>query len=125
MALAGGSGSAQEIVYDNTEHSLDYGLPVTGEIGDEIRLGGTNRNITDVQFEYFGNWTNQNVEFGQLYFYLNDGPVVNTDGSRAPNTLFWESPLFSVAPGFGSIGIHDLNILVPDNFTVRNPVLSA
>ena len=119
LIFAGRSNFGQvEIVYDNTVHSLDSTLPVTGEIADEIRLGGIARNITDVQFEYFGQWTATGDEVGQLYFYLNDGAVVNTDGSRAPNTLFWESPLFNVSPGFGSIGIHDLNITVPDNFTV-------
>ena len=111
-------GSGGEIVYDNTVHSSNFGLPVIGEIGDEITLGGAGRNITDVQFEYYGKWTNEINAAGQLHFYLNDGDIVDAFGSRAPKTVFWESPLFNVSSGYGSIGIHDLNVAVPNNFTV-------
>ncbi|MDB6037037.1 MAG: hypothetical protein JWM99_878 [Verrucomicrobiales bacterium] len=109
---------AQEIVYDNTVHNLDFGLPVTGEVGDEVTLGGTARNITDVQFEYFGNWLTQGNEIGQVRFYLNDGPGVDAFGSQAPKTMIWESPLFQLYPGYNAQSIHDLNITVPNNFTV-------
>jgi hypothetical protein len=109
---------AQEIVYDNTVHNLDFGLPVTGEVGDEVTLGGTARNITDVQFEYFGNWLTQGNEVGQLRFYLNDGPGVDLFNSQAPKTMIWESPLFQLYPGYNAQSIHDLNIAVPNNFTV-------
>ena len=92
LAAFGSPDSGGEIVYDNTVHSLNYGLPVIGEIGDEISLGGTGRNITDVQFEYYGQWTAQGDEFGQLYFYLNDGEVVDAFGSRAPSRARRQTP---------------------------------
>jgi hypothetical protein len=118
LSLSAISAGAQEIVYDNTLHSLDYGLPVTAEVGDEITLGGTARNVTDVEFEYFGDWLTQGNEVGQLRFYLNDGIGVDAFGSQAPKTLIWESPLFQLYPGYNSQSINSLNITVPDNFTL-------
>jgi hypothetical protein len=94
----------QETIYDNTTNDQNQDLDLTGhEIGDEIILGGTARELVEFSFEYWGSSSNgtafdANVE-GRVRFYLNDGtPVENVPGSARPSTIFYESASFSVDP---------------------------
>jgi hypothetical protein len=98
--------NAQEVVFNNTTNDLNQNLDADGnQIGDEIILEGTARQLYEFSFEYWGTTTltggetfNENVE-ARVRFYLNDGPAApEVPGSAMPNTVFFESALFSLDP---------------------------
>jgi hypothetical protein len=97
---------AQEIVFDNTTNDLNQNLDADGnEIGDEVILQGTARQLYEFSFEYWGSTTptggetfTGNVE-ARVRFYLNDGPPApDVPGSAMPSTVIFESSLFSLDP---------------------------
>jgi hypothetical protein len=97
-------GHTQEIIYDNTTNDQNLDLDTLGhEIGDEIILGGSDRELIEFSFQYWGSSSGNtafdaNVE-GRVRFYLNDGtPVEDVTGSARPSTIFYESGAFSVDP---------------------------
>jgi hypothetical protein len=91
-------------IYDNSVNDLNIRFhPGTLEVGDEILLAGTERYLTQFDFEYFG--TNSaspgNVSFAgpvqaRVRFYKNDGAPFN--GYNTPGTVFYDSGWFG---GFG------------------------
>jgi hypothetical protein len=94
----------QEIVYDNTTNDQNQNLDLAGnEVGDQIILEGTARELIEFTFEYWGSTTGDtcfevDVE-GRVRFYLNDGaPVDEVPGSARPNTVFYDSGSFLVDP---------------------------
>jgi hypothetical protein len=89
-------------IYDNSGNDLVTRLnPGLKEIGDEIIFAGTERYVTQFDFEYYGlNSANSllfsgNVE-ARVRFYLNDGPTFNTYAT--PGTVLFDSGWFG---GFG------------------------
>src|SRR6476659_4541977 len=74
------SGLAQQaaIVYENATTDLNrpYG-PNGVEFGDEITLAGSNRTVTEFQFEYCLSGNANGNETVQLRFYANDGATIN------------------------------------------------
>ncbi len=113
--------SAQEVVYENVDPSryLSNALPIIGEVGDEVELGGTARIITGLQFEYYGYWIPQGDERVTVRFYKNDGPTVDAfDNSHSPKTLIWEGSLGLLSPGYQTRTFTNINKLVPSDFTI-------
>jgi len=121
------SGLAQQaaIVYENATTDLNrtYG-PNGVEFGDEITLAGSNRTVTEFQFEYFLSGNANGNETVQLRFYANDGATINrplTDGttiqSKGPGTLLYTSPVLSLQTGFNYADASGFSINVPSDFT--------
>jgi hypothetical protein len=95
---------SQEIIYDNTTNDQNENLDLGGnEVGDEIIVGGTARDLVEFSFEYWGSTSggaafDANVE-GRIRFYHNDGtPVEDVPGSARPSTIFYDSGSFLVDP---------------------------
>jgi len=105
------------VVYDNTSNSLNRTYsPGNGiEFGDEIFLAGTDRTITEFQFETFTSSNASGDETAQIIFRLNDG--IN----GAPNTEIARSELFPLGAGNNTTETHVWSgLFVPlsaDNFT--------
>jgi hypothetical protein len=93
---------AATIIFDNTSHDLLTQFnPGTLEVGDEIILApGTERNLIDFSFEYWGANSIHPDSFtgtidARVQFYLNDGTPGN-QGYATPGTSFYDSGWFSV-----------------------------
>ena len=86
-----------EYVYSNVSGDLKTRLNAgTFEIADEIILGGTGRELTDFDFQYYG-LTFSGNEQARVRFYLNDGAAYNGDpNARRPLTMFYDSGYFPV-----------------------------
>jgi hypothetical protein len=103
-----------DTIYDNTAIDLNTRFnPGTNEVGDEILLAGTFRNLTNFSFEYWGTNTVGGLLFSggveaRVRFYENDGTTFN--GYATPGTMFYDSGPFSINPTprstivFSSIG---------------------
>jgi hypothetical protein len=121
--------SAQTIVYDNSDGDLNRTYlpqPNTNGVafGDQINLDGTDRVVMNFKFEYFLSGNASGDEAAQLFFYANDGQVIeqsNPDGSTfqvtAPGTLLYTSPVLSLQTGFQTADASGFEIAVPDSFT--------
>src|SRR5437867_4253607 len=91
-------------IYDNSVNDLKIRFhPGTLEVGDEIILAGTERYLTQFDFEYFGtnNLSPGNIAFAgpveaRVRFYINDGAPFS--GYASPGTMFYDSGWFG---GFG------------------------
>ncbi len=117
--LLGASASAA-IIYDNTE---TFTGRITGEesgteIGDVVVFGGTDRILTDFQFEYFvggpGGTAASGNEMAQVFLRAMDGPS-NGAGGNLPGTILWQSGQFSLESGYHQIDITGLNVTVPNS----------
>jgi len=100
-----------EIVFDNSENYLTNFYASTLEYGDELHLAGTARNVTIFQFEYFGDFLGSGDETTRVRFYANDGP------GKSPMTMLYDSGLFPVFPGYNTVPLTGISVLVPDVFT--------
>jgi hypothetical protein len=87
-------------IFDNSSNDLlNQFDPGTAQVGDEIILAGTERNLIDFSFEYWGaNSIHPGTFSGtidaRVQFYLNDGTPFN--GYATPGTSFFDSGWFSV-----------------------------
>ena len=93
--------SADE-VYDNSVNDLAYRFaPGPLEIGDEIRLAGTARIVTNFTFEYWGENASRPDFAGyvqaRVRFYENDGEPA-TSGYPTPGTVLFDSGWFPIGP---------------------------
>jgi hypothetical protein len=102
-----------EVVYDNSQTYLTNYHPSLLEYGDEIRLAGTARVVTNFQFEYFGAFLRTGDEEARIRFYANDGP----GRAPAPNTLLYDSGPFPLLSGLNTAPISGISVVVPDVFT--------
>lgn len=90
-----GSTASAATIYDNSTGDLGTRFdPGTLEIGDEIILGGPERNLTSFAFEYWAlnNGTTSGSFNGidvRVRFYLNDGSAFN--GYPSPGTAFFDT----------------------------------
>jgi hypothetical protein len=89
-------------IYDNSVNDLLTRFdPGSLEVGDEIVLAGTNRDLLSFSFEFWGTNTTGALTYSgkpqaRIRFYLNDGPATN--GYAAPGTLFFDSSWISIVP---------------------------
>lgn len=110
------------IVYDDSSNYLGKTYtPGNGEFGDQITLGGTERLITEFQFQTFAtNNVSGNLNpnaMAEVFFRINDGPLSDT-GVPTPGTIFYDSGAFSLSTGFRTLTINDFGTLpVPNTFT--------
>jgi hypothetical protein len=118
-ASAAVASSAQQIVYDNTTTYLDRFAGEEGEFGDEIILGGTARLLTQIQFEYFGDFAQQGDELAKVRIYTND--KVYDLFRNEPTTVLFESGYFPINPGYNSRSIAVPGVLLPEvvTFTIE------
>ncbi len=109
------------IVYDNSNNDLNARLSAESfEIGDEVILGGSDRNLSAFDFQYYGiNFSGG--EQARVRFYNNNGAAYGGNASYLmPNTVFYDSGLFSVGATTRSVLYFDLaneNITLPERFT--------
>src|SRR5438093_1435281 len=106
------------VVYeDSTNYSGKFNLSAN-EYGDEILLDGSARIVTQLQFEYVGNFTPQGDEAARVRFYANTGP----GWKGSPQYLtpasppLWET-VIPVSGGLNTATITVPNIKVPGRFT--------
>jgi hypothetical protein len=112
-----------EVVYDDMVNPVtgSNGKPVftgqSGEFGDELQLAGNARRVTDFYFFYFGNFTAQGDEKVRVKFYKNDLPLARDTNYIGPGTLLYTGAFQTITPGYGTVHLSGLNVLVPDDFT--------
>jgi hypothetical protein len=118
VALAA-SARAQSIVYDNTTTSLDNNFPLlpawmndSAEAGDEIWLGGSDREVTRLAliFNYRGT---EPGTFDALIRFHSYDPVF-----QGPGQTFYESSLTQVqtVAGLHTLSFEIPHVNVPDHF---------
>lgn len=84
-----------DTVYNNSTADSNIRFnPGLAEVGDEITLAGTARDITDFTFQYWGQTFSGN-EQARLRFYLNNG-VASPAGPLTPSTVFYDSGWFNI-----------------------------
>ncbi|MCC7433840.1 MAG: PEP-CTERM sorting domain-containing protein [Methanoregulaceae archaeon] len=110
---------AQSIVYDNTTTSLNNNFPLlpewevnSAEAGDEIWLGGTDREVTELKLIFNYRGTVPGTFNALIRFREYD------ESFQGPGAAFYESPLTQVQT---TAGLHELtfaipNVMVPDHF---------
>jgi PEP-CTERM motif len=117
LTLAGSLSAA--VVYDNTtQANLKTSAFRTGlEYGDEIKLTGTERFVTQFIVGYFGDFSTGSPT-GTVRIYANDGTDAITGPQTAlrPKTLLWESAPLALLANNQELVLSP-NITVPDNFT--------
>src|SRR5664279_1140872 len=90
------------VIFDNSVNDLVTRFaPGTNEVGDEIILAGTERYLTNFQFEFWGTNTADPTAFAgpvqaRVRFYENNG--TNFNGYPSPGSEFYDSGWFSIAP---------------------------
>jgi hypothetical protein len=113
------SAHAQTIVYDNTTFSLDNNLPLlpewmdeSAEAGDEVLLGGTDRQVTQLNllFNYRGTAPGTVDALIRFRYYDED--------FQGPGAILYESSLTRVTTigGMNNFAFDVPNIIVPDHF---------
>jgi len=118
LALVARAG-AQSIVYDNTTTSLDNNFPLlpewmdeSAEAGDEVQLGGADREIVklDLLFTYRG--TVPGTLDALVRFRAYD------EAFQGPGQTFYESSLTQVQtlPGIHQLTFNVPHVVVPDHF---------
>lgn len=117
LTLAGPLSAA--VVYDNTtQANLQSSAFRTGlEYGDEIKLAGSERFMTQFLVGYFGDFSSGSPT-GTLRIYVNDGSdaIPGPQVALRPKTLLWESAPFALSANNQEIVVTP-NITVPDTFT--------
>jgi len=120
------SNTAASVVYDNSTYDLNqiYFGGDGVEYGNQINLAGTDRIVTDFQFEYFLGAGASGDESVQLRFYSNDGPVITetaSDGTtrqiQTPGTLLYTSPVLTLQTGNQTAEALNFAVTVPNSFT--------
>ena len=89
-----------ETIFDNSATDLTLRFnPGLLQVGDEIMLGGTERNLTYFSFEYWGTASGAsfagNVQ-AQVRMYYNPPGGTTFNGYPIPAEMFYDSGLFSV-----------------------------
>lgn len=112
-------GRADEIVYDNTQK--DYNnlfFPSKLEYGDEIKLGGTARTLTEFQFEYLGDFVPEQEATVIVRIYANDGVNPSPTGDFAtPGTLLFQSESQRIFPGYNVLAFKNLSVAITNSIT--------
>jgi hypothetical protein len=108
------------VVYDNTkaENVLNSAFRTGLEYGDEIKLAGVDRFVTEFLAGYFGDFPQGTVATGRIRFYSNDGTdaIPGSQVALRPKTVIWESDPFALGRNNQEIVLQP-NVTVPDTFT--------
>jgi hypothetical protein len=106
------------VVYDNSTNYSGRFNHTLNEYGDEIRLDGTARYITQFQFEYYGGFTPTGDESARVRFYSNTGPAwMNTKDWITPAATPLFETVIPLQTGFNTATISVPYVQVPDHFT--------
>jgi hypothetical protein len=111
------------LVFDNTANPTSGGVfgPSSDQVGNEITLGGTARQITGLSW-LVDSQNTQLIGEIETHIYANDG------AGGAPGTLLWSSGLLTgidVSPTETLLNIAVPNITVPDTITVTSRFFDA
>ena len=104
-------------VFDNTtatsslNRSFSPGNNI--EFGDQLFLAGSDRRVTDFQFDYFLSANANGNERAELFFYQNNG---GASGS-APGSLLYRSGQFPLDRGTQTVLAQALSVTVQNTFT--------
>jgi hypothetical protein len=121
--------AASQIIYDNTSNYLANYNDTTLENGDQVKFSGASRVIDYFSFEYFTVLSDKpsGNETARVRFYLNDATLGGTPFAT-PGTLLYDSGPFSIAAGYRTVEVSDLNVYVPSDsitWTVQFSGLTA
>lgn len=121
LAFAG-SAVAQTLVYDNTANiQTNVVYKFSREHGDEVFLAGGYRTISEIAFQYFGDFDPLTRLNGavRVRFYVNDGPDGAPGASVAlmPGRVLWESGSIPLLTGYNLVTLGVPFVNVPDSFT--------
>ena len=107
-----------EIIYDNSDQGTNApgALYYPFQYGDQVHLGGTSRILTQIMFEYYGDFTATTGRTARLRIYLNDGPG-DVHGFPTPGTVLYSSDSFNLENNYQTKIISGLDIPVPNTFT--------
>lgn len=118
--LLGATTASAAIVFDNTLNvQPGFGAQTTREYGDEIKLAGTDRYVTEFQFRYQAEFSpSSSTPSATVRIYANDGPSVlpGTIVAPQPKTLLWESGPLNLSAGDNIVSLAP-NVLVKDTIT--------
>ena len=84
------------------------------EFGDQVFLQGTNRIVTDFEFNYYVSTNANGNETAEVFFYANDGGAAGTE----PGSLLYRSGKFQLDKGFNTVVLQALS--VSNTVTLRN-----
>jgi len=103
------------IVFDNSVNLLSpprfYSPGNNIEFGDQIFLAGSDRRVSDFQFDYFVSTNASGNELAEIFFYDNNG------ANGMPSSLLYRSGEFSLGAGFQTVVAQQLSVTVPSTFT--------
>ena len=109
-----------EYAYNNSRESGDRArfYAKNAEAGDELRLGGTNRRMTEFQFIYYGSFTNLTPDqasqvTGRVRIYAADGPTITSKNIPTPGTVLFDSGPFPLAAGYHWQSFRGLAVTLP------------
>jgi hypothetical protein len=109
-----GTSARAAIVYDNATTFEGLFNDSKLESGDQLRLAGSERLITEFSFEYFADFAPTGDEKGRVRFYeMNGAPGDNPFAT--PGTLLYESPQFDITSGYGTINITNFSVFLNTN----------
>lgn len=99
-ALGCGLSAQAAIIYNNSTNDLVQRFnPGLVEVGDEIDFAGTERWVTQFNFQYYGTNHNTGLFSGnvsvRVRFYANDGTPFN--GYATPGTQLWDSGWYGIS----------------------------
>jgi len=107
--------SAGAIIYDNTSTYLTNFFAAPNEFGDQVHFAGTQRQLTEVEFEYFGSLLTQGDNHASVNFRLYANAA---GGSGAPTGApLYESGAVTIFNGFNHIDITGISVTVPNTVT--------
>lgn len=111
---------AQQVVYDNTSTSLENNFPLlpewrddSGEAGDDIWLGGSAREVTELKLLFFYRGTLPGTVDLQVRFREVD------ELTQMPSTAFYDSGIMLGLPTVAGMNEYTFaipNVTVPDHF---------
>ena len=91
---------------------------VSQEWGDEIKLAGTGRTITEMTVYTFGDFaTPTGNERIRIRFYDQTGGVMGNPPKPSPNVLLWDSGFIPMKPGWRVQRIPVPSVVVPETFS--------
>jgi len=125
LIAASAAAAHADVVYSNTNSPLNQNFNAGSlEIGDEINLGGTARELSQFDFQYYA-INLSGGETARVRIYANDGlPVPGNPSALRPGSVLWDSDPFLVNSSPGATlkwsvldGNLPANIILPDRIT--------